>query len=303
MSVTDSTTSLSRRRISMVYDLVRLEEKAIIEAAKKSTRNLDLKIFDSKDLYFDIADGRNTRATFGPVVLQRCASYFRNLHLTAILEGHGLRVVNSLSTALTSGNKLLTSIILNREGVPTPKTKLAFTEETAMKALDDLGYPAIIKPTIGSWGRLVACLNDVDAAKSVIEDREEMFPLYHVYYLQEKVRRPPRDIRAIVVGDRTVAAIYRISTTEDWRTNTARGGRAENLPISKELDDLCLRATKPFGSGIYGVDLMESEDRGLLVHEVNNTTEFKNVMAQSKVDIPSLIVDYLADLEQREERN
>jgi [lysine-biosynthesis-protein LysW]--L-2-aminoadipate ligase len=279
----------------MVYDLVRLEEKAIIEAAKKRSE-VEFKIFDSKDLYFDLLDGKNVPDTFGSVVLQRSASYFRNLHLTAVLEGHGVRVVNSLDSALRTGNKLLTTMILGKEGVPTPRTKVAFTEETALKALRELGYPAILKPTIGSWGRLVALLNDEDAAKSVIEDREEMFPLYHVYYIQEKVRRPPRDIRAVVVGDKTVAAIYRISTTNDWRTNTARGGKAENLPITKELDDICLRASRPFGSGVYGVDLMESEDRGLLVHEVNNTTEFKNVMAQSKVDIPGIIIDYLAEL-------
>jgi [lysine-biosynthesis-protein LysW]--L-2-aminoadipate ligase len=277
----------------MTYDLVRLEEKAIIEAAKKRGSEVEFKAFDSKDLYFDLSDGRNALATFGSVVLQRCASYFRNLHLTAVLEGYGLRVVNNLSTALSTGNKVLSTIALSKANVPTPRTKLAFTEEGAINALNELGYPAIIKPTIGSWGRLVGCLNDVDAAKSVIEDRQEMFPLYHVFYLQEKVKRPPRDIRAVVVGDKTVAAIYRISTTGDWRTNTARGGKSENLPVTKELDDLCIRATKPFGRGIYGVDLMESDEHGLLVHEVNNTTEFKNVLAQSRVDIPGLILDFL----------
>jgi [lysine-biosynthesis-protein LysW]---L-2-aminoadipate ligase len=283
----------------MVYDLVRLEEKAIIEVAKKRSDEIDLKTFDSKDLYFDVLDKSTTMEKYGSVVLQRSASYFRNLHLTAILEGHGCRVVNSLDTALKTGNKLITSLLLAKHGVPTPRTKLAFTEEAALKALGDLGYPAILKPTVGSWGRMVALLNDEDAAKSVIEDREEMFPLYQIYYIQEKVRRPPRDIRAIVIGDQTIAAIYRISTTSDWRTNTARGGKAENLPISKELDDICLRAAKPFGPGFYGVDLMESEDRGLLVHEVNNTTEFKNVMAQSKVDIPSKIIDFLLELSKK----
>jgi [lysine-biosynthesis-protein LysW]---L-2-aminoadipate ligase len=286
-------------RISMVYDLVRLEEKAIIESAKKRSGEMDFKTYDSKDLYFDLLDGRAVPEKFGKVVLQRSASYFRNLHLTGVLESQGCRVVNGLDTALKTGNKLITSLILVKNHVPTPRTKLAFTEETALKALEELGYPAILKPTIGSWGRMVALLNDEDAAKSVIEDREEMFPLYQVYYLQEKVKRPPRDIRAIVIGDQTVAAIYRISTTRDWRTNTARGGKAENLPVSKELDDMCLKAARPFGSGFYGVDLMESEDRGLLVHEVNNTTEFKNVMAQSKVDIPGMIVDYLLELSKK----
>ena len=281
----------------MVYDLVRLEEKAIIEAAKKRSDSLEFKAFDSKDLYFDLLnDDSSIEEKFGTVVLQRCASYFRNLHLTAVLENRGLKVVNDLHTAETTGNKLLTTLMLAKAGVPTPRTMLAFTEDAALEALQKLGYPAIIKPTIGSWGRLIASVNDEDAAKSVIEDREEMFPLYRVYYIQEKVKRPPRDIRAVVVGDKTVAAIYRISTTGDWRTNTARGGKAENLPVSKELDDLCQKATKIFGRGIYGVDLMESEDRGLLVHEVNNTTEFKNVLAQSGVDIPGDIIGFLSDL-------
>jgi [lysine-biosynthesis-protein LysW]--L-2-aminoadipate ligase len=280
----------------MVYDLVRLEEKAILEAAKKRSGEIEFKAFDSKDLYFDLIGGsREAKEKFGNVVLQRCAAYFRNLHLTGVLEGFGIRVVNNLSTAITTGNKALATLALAKAGVPTPRTMIAFTEEEALRALDLLGYPAIIKPTIGSWGRMVACVNDQDAAKSVIEDREEMHAMYHIYYLQEKVKRPPRDIRAVVIGDRTVAAIYRISTTNDWRTNTARGGKAENLPITKELDDICLRATGPFGRGIYGVDLMESEREGLLVHEVNNTTEFKNVLAQSRVDIPSLIIDYLVE--------
>ncbi len=279
----------------MVYDLVRLEEKTIIEAAKKRSDKIDFKIFDSKDLYFDLTEDSKIQERFGSVVLQRCASYFRNLHLTAALENGGARVVNDLNSALITGNKLFMTISLVKQGIPTPKTKIAFTRDAALKALEELGYPAVLKPTIGSWGRLVALLNDVDAAKSVIEDREEMFPLYHVYYLQEKVKRPPRDIRAIVVGDRTVAAIYRISTTNDWRTNTARGGKSENLKITKELDDLCVKASRPFGRGIYGVDLMESEENGLLVHEVNNTTEFKNVMAQSGVDIPGMILDFMIE--------
>jgi [lysine-biosynthesis-protein LysW]--L-2-aminoadipate ligase len=280
----------------MVYDLVRPEEKSIIEAAKKRSMEIEFKAYDSKDLRFDLLNGKlNAQEKFGEVVLQRCAAYFRNLHLTGMLEGFGLRVVNNLATAVTTGNKAFTTLALAKSNIKTPRTMLAFTEEQALAALDELGYPAIIKPTIGSWGRLVASVSDVDSAKSVIEDREEMPAIYHTYYLQEKVKRPPRDIRAIVIGDRTVAAIYRISTTGDWRTNTARGGKAENLPISNELDDICVRSTKIFGSGIYGVDLMESDERGLLVHEVNNTTEFKNVLGQSGVDIPGLIIDFLIE--------
>ncbi len=149
-----------------------------------------------------------------------------------------------------------------------------------------------MKPVVGSWGRLAALLKDKETAASIIEDREVMFPLYQVYYLQEFVKRPPRDIRSFVIGDQTVAAIYRVSGQGDWRTNTARGGRAEKCPISGELDDLSQKAARAVGGEIVGVDLMESEI-GLLVHEVNNTTEFKNTVPATGIDIPALIVDYL----------
>jgi [lysine-biosynthesis-protein LysW]--L-2-aminoadipate ligase len=278
--------------LSMVYDFVRPEEKFLISAAQKL--GVVLKHYDAKDLGFDLQSG--LPRDFGELVLQRCASYFRNIHLTAVLEARGLKVVNSLFSALYSGNKLFSSLIFLKEGVPTPRTWVTFNLDSAMEAFQKVGFPAILKPTMGSWGRLVACVGDSDSALSVLEDREQMFPIYQVYYIQEKVQRPPRDIRAIVVGDETVAAIYRISTSGDWRTNTARGGKSENLPVTPELNEICLKASRPFGKGVYGVDLMESSKDGLLVHEVNNTTEFKNVYARSKVDIPSLIIQFLVSL-------
>ncbi len=226
------------------------------------------------------------------VVLQRCVSYFRNVHSTAALESLGHRVVNNFRSAWTCGNKLFCTLALLENKIPTPKTRLAFTEDAAIKAVEQLGYPAVIKPVVGSWGRLSALLKDEDFARAILEDREYMFPLYQVYYLQEFVKRPPRDVRSFVIGDKTVAAIYRISGSRDWRTNTARGGRAENLPIGKELDELSVRAARAVGGEILGVDLMETED-GLVVHEVNNTTEFRNTVPATGVDIPSLIVDYL----------
>lgn len=225
-------------------------------------------------------------------------SYFRNVHSTAALEAVGHHVVNSFHCAWTCGNKLFGTLALSENKIPTPKTRLAFTEQAAIKAIEDLGYPAVLKPVVGSWGRLSALLKDEDFARAVLEDREYMFPLYQVYYLQEFVKRPPRDIRTFVIGDRTVAAIYRISGSSDWRTNTARGGRAENLPIDKELDELSVRSARAVGGEFVGVDLMETKD-GMVVHEVNNTTEFKNTVPATGVDIPSLIIDYLISSRKR----
>ena len=276
--------------IFMVYDIPRWEEKAIFEAARK--KGVELRAVESKDQYFDIA--ADLRSEYGDIALQRCVSYFRSLHLTALLESKGIKVVNGLHEAQTAGNKLFASAALIRAGVPTPKTMLSFSVVGSLKALDDLGYPAVIKPTIGSWGRLVALVNDRNAAEAVLEDREQMFPLYQVYYLQEKVDRPPRDIRAFVIGEQVVAAIYRVSEGGAWRTNTSRGGKALNCPITSELEAICLKAAKAIGVGIFGVDWMETP-KGLVVHEVNNTTEFRNSVPATGVDIPALIIDYLVE--------
>ncbi|MCP8308742.1 MAG: lysine biosynthesis protein LysX [archaeon] len=272
----------------MVYDYIRWEEKAIADAAKK--RGVNLKLIDSKDV--SLLLDSNYEEEFGNVVLQRCLSYFRSLHLTAALEAKGISVINNFKVALTAGNKLLTTLALINAGIPTPRTALSFTSESAIKSLEKLGYPSVLKPTIGSWGRLVALLKDRDSAEAIFEDREHMFPLYQVYYIQEYVKRPPRDIRSIVIDDKVVAAIYRVSLSGNWKTNMALGAKAENCPITKELEDICVKASKAVGGGILGVDCMESPN-GLLVHEVNNTTEFKNTVPTTGVDIPGLIIDYL----------
>lgn len=276
--------------VTMIYDAPRWEEKALIEAAKR--KNVNIRAIECKDQYYNLA--KIDRAEYGDIVLQRCVSYFRSLHLTALLEAHGVKVVNGLREAITAGNKLLTTLALIKAGVPTPRTMLAFTPEGSMAALDELGYPAVIKPVIGSWGRLLALVNDREAAEAVLEDREHMFPLYQVYYIQEKVNRPPRDIRAFVVGDKVVAAIYRVSEGGSWRTNTSRGGKALNCPITREIEDICLRAAHAIGEGIFGVDCMETPN-GLVVHEVNNTTEFRNSVPATGIDIPAHIIDYLLE--------
>ena len=231
------------------------------------------------------------------VVLQRSVSYFRNVHSTAALESAGHRVVNSFACAWVCGNKLFGSLELVKHGVPTPKTVLAMAEDSALRSVENMGYPVVVKPVVGSWGRLSALLKDQDAAKAVIEDREHMFPLYQIYYLQEFVKRPPRDIRSFVIGDRTVAAIYRYSNS-DWRTNTARGGKAEKCKVTSELDELSVQAAKAVGGEFVGVDLMEGKD-GLLVHEVNNTTEFKNTVPATGVDIPGMVIEYLISAQKR----
>jgi [lysine-biosynthesis-protein LysW]---L-2-aminoadipate ligase len=279
----------SSKSLIILYDSMRWEEKSLYEAAKRKGVE-DCRLVDCKDIFIEL--NRKDAMYTDKTVIQRTVSYFKSLHSTAALEGLGASIINPLETAVTCGNKLFCHMVLNKGDIRTPKSITAFSEKAALEGLDKLGYPAVIKPTIGSWGRLIALLRDKDAARAVIEDRQHMFPLYHVYYFEEFVNRPPRDIRAIVVGDSVAAAIYRYSGNEEWKTNMALGGRAENCPITKELEDVCINACKAVSGKVVGVDLMESKEDGLVVHEVNNTTEFKNTVKVTGIDIPGLIVDY-----------
>jgi len=272
--------------LSILYDTIRWEEKALFDAGKK--KGVDIKMVDCKNLFLNLDQ---TKENFGTVI-QRCVSYYRSLHSTAALEGKGVNVINCLNTSIFAGNKLFTHMLLQKNGIPTPFSTIAFSEESALAALESQGYPMVLKPTVGSWGRLIALLKDRDSAEGIMESRERMYPIYQVYYLEEFVQRPPRDIRAIMIGDKVVAAIYRYSGDSQWKTNMALGGRAEECKVTKELEDICVRAKNAVQGQIVGVDLMESKEKGLLVHEVNNTTEYKNTVRVTGVDIPTLMIDY-----------
>ncbi len=277
--------------MGLIYDRIRWEEKALIKASKKA--GLSLSPIDAKEIYFNIPENpKALKKTFGNLVIQRCVSYFRGLHITAVLENLGLPVINSFQTSLICGNKLFTTLALTKAGLPSPKTTVAFAPETALKVLDMMGYPAVLKPTVGSWGRLVALVRDRESAQALIEAREEIRnALLHVYYLQELVKRPPRDIRVIVIGGETIAASYRYAPPGDWRTNVARGGASKPCPITPELQELALKAAEAVGGGVLAVDCMEGPE-GFLINEVNSTIEFRGISSTTEVNIAERILDY-----------
>ncbi|MFL6482076.1 MAG: lysine biosynthesis protein LysX [Nitrososphaera sp.] len=276
--------------VSILCDKVRFEEKALYE--KTQSRGIDSKIVDSKTI---IIGTNNKRIDFllGDVILQRSVSYYRGLYLTACLEFLGFKVINRFEVGQTCGNKLVTSIKLEQNRIPTPKTQFAFSAESGLETIKKTGLPLVLKPIIGSWGRGIYPLRDLETASMIIEMREEdNSPLSRIYYIQEMVDRPPRDIRCIIVGEQAIAAIYRYSSEFEWRTNVARGGKVELAPLTNEMEDLALRAAKAVGGGVLGVDMMEHKDHGLVVHEVNNTVEFRGAASVSRADIPGEIVDY-----------
>jgi [lysine-biosynthesis-protein LysW]--L-2-aminoadipate ligase len=276
-------------KVRIVFDRVRLEEKMLEQKAIELGH--DTKMIDAKTTQFT-TESKKSDYDFGDVVLERCVSYFRGLHFTVALEFLDIPVLNRTEVANNCGNKMITSLLLKKHNVPTPKTYFSFSSEAAVETLDKEGYPLVIKPIIGSWGRGVVPLRDRETADAIIEIRElNDGPLDRIYYLQEMVNRPPRDIRAISVGDQLIAAMYRTSTGS-FKTNIALGAEPIACEITKELEDICIKASKAVGGGILGIDVMEDEKRGFVVHEVNNTVEFKGMAKVAKKNIPKEMIDY-----------
>ena len=277
-------------KVRIVFDRVRLEEKML--EAKAIEMGHDTKMIDAKITNIG-TESRKNDFDFGDIVLERCVSYYRGLHFTACLEFLDVPVFNKLAVATNCGNKVLTSLLLKKNNVPTPKTYFSFSPEAAVDTLDREGFPLVIKPVVGSWGRGVLLLKDMDTADAIIEVRELTDgPMDRIYYLQEAIKRPPRDIRAIAVGDQVIAAMYRTSSQGGFKTNIALGAEPIECEITKDLEDTCIKASRAVGGGILGIDLMEDENRGFVVHEVINTVEFKGLAKVAKRNIPKEIIEF-----------
>ena len=279
---------MNKMKLAVLYSRVRAEEKLLFEALE--ARGVAYDKIDDREVIFDLQNPGAWR-DYG-VVLERCINHSRALNALKILNDWGVPTVNTAYVASVCGDKLTTSTALVHYGVPTTRIKVAFTPESAIKAIEELGYPVILKPAVGSWGRLLSKVNDREAAEAILEHKETLGSYHHsIFYIQEFIRKPGRDIRAFVVGGETVGAIYRHA--EHWITNTARGGQATGCPVTPELNRICVAAAKAVGGGIVGVDLLEDPERGLLVNEVNYTIEFRNSITTTGVDIPQRILDYV----------
>ncbi len=277
-----------RLRIGVLYSRVRVEEKWIFGAMEK--RGIDYERLDDRAISFDLDNPAPWRAF--DAVLERSISYTSGLYALRMLNAFGVPTVNTAAVAEICGDKLTTSAMLAKAGLPQPHNATAFTPEAALEAIEAFGYPVVLKPVVGSWGRLLAKINDRDAAEAVLEHKATLGSVQHsVFYIQEYIAKPGRDIRAIVIGDRALTAMYRKS--EHWITNTARGGEGELCPITPEIESLCLGAAQAVGGGVLAVDLIEHPERGYLVNEINHTMEFHTMQPVSGVDIADEIVAYV----------
>jgi [lysine-biosynthesis-protein LysW]---L-2-aminoadipate ligase len=282
---------VSKMKIAVLCSRIRVEEKWIFQALDQ--RGITYDKIDDRQVSFKLNEPRQW-LDYG-VVLERSLSYKNGLYACQILNAWGIPTVNMSYVAATCGDKLATSVAFEKAGVPQPRVWFAFTPQAALETMDAIGYPLVLKPVVGSWGRLLSKVNDRDAAEAILLHKETLGSVGHsLIYIQEYIKKPGRDIRSFVVGDRTVCAIYRSSP--HWITNTARNGKAEVCPVTPEIDRLSVAAAQAVGGGVIAVDILEDPRRGYLVNEVNHTMEFHTTVPLTGVDIPGLLVDYALEV-------
>jgi [lysine-biosynthesis-protein LysW]--L-2-aminoadipate ligase len=276
-------------KVGFLHSIIRKEEKLLL-AELRDRKNVELVKIDDRQQFFDL----HQNSFDIDVLIERSVNHSRALHTLKIFQDHGVPTVNTPEVAEVCGSKFLTTQALIKSGIPTPRCFLAYTPESALEAMDQLGYPCVIKPTTGSWGRLISKVNDRDAAEAILEHKQILGSYHHsIFYIQQYVEKKGKDIRSFVVDDKCIAAIYRHA--DHWITNTARGGSTTNCPITDELHDISVRAAKACGGGVVAADVFET-DQGYSINEVNYTMEFRNSIDVTGVNIPGKIVDYVLEV-------
>ena len=273
-------------RVGLLHSLIRKEEKLLLEAFRQ--QGVTPIMLDDRKLTFDLESVPDI-----DVVVERCINHSRAMHGLRLFESLGIRCINSSDVARICGDKILTSVALKEAGLAQPPIRVAFTEDSALIAIEELGYPVVLKPAVGSWGRLLAKVNDRESAEAILEHKTVLGSYHHsIFYIQKYIEKQGRDIRSFVVGNECIAAIYRSSS--HWITNTARGAVATGCPVTDEIASLSVAAAHAVGGGVLAVDLFESTE-GLLVNEVNYTMEFRNSIDTTGVNIPGRVVTYVLE--------
>ena len=279
-------------KVGILYSRIRRDEKLLLSELRD--RGHEVTKIDVRTERFGL-DSTTAAVEDLDVVVDRCLATSRSLYATEFLDGYGVPVVNGPETADVCADKAKNSLRLAAAGVPTPTTEVAFTTDAALEIIEEFGYPCVLKPVVGSWGRLMAKIDSRNAAEAILEHKATLGHYEHkVFYVQEYVEKPGRDIRVVAVDGDPIAAMTR--TSDHWLTNAAKGGETASFELDDEALDLVEKASDAVGGGLLGVDLMEvgGADSGeYTVHEVNHTVEFKALNDAVDVDVPAAVVDRL----------
>ncbi len=236
-----------------------------------------------EDFFEDIQPKGALVRGFGVNVTQKI--FFR-LDILSALEEYRLKLINSRQSLEIASDKFLTSLYLEKNGIPTPKTVICEDPNDALTSFEELGCDIVLKPLYGSKGIGITRINDRGFAENVIYSLGQ---LNEVFYLQEFVSHFNRDIRVLVLGDEAIASMYRVS--DSWKTNVYAGAKAEPINLNSELTELAIQAVKAVKTDIAGVDIIES-DKGYLVIEVNSIPGFTALQKVTDFNIAEKIVSY-----------
>ena len=274
--------------VGVLYSRIRRDEKLLLSELRD--RGHEVTKIDVRKERFGVHEPPEILEGLD-IVVDRCLATSRSRYITRFVDAYDVPVVNEPETAAVCADKARNSLALAGAGVPTPATEVTFTKEAAMESIEEFGYPCVLKPVIGSWGRLMAKIDSRDAAEAILEHKETLGHYEHkVFYIQEFVEKPGRDIRVVATDGEPIAGMARSS--EHWLTNAARGAETEPIEITPEMADLVERASDAVGGGLLGIDLMETGD-AYTVHEVNHTVEFKALNEVTETDVPAAVVDWL----------
>jgi len=282
--------------VGVLYSRIRQDEKLLLSELRE--RDHEVTKIDVRDLQYGLHEAPEAFEAVD-LVVDRCLATSRSVYSTTFLEADDVPVVNGAATAAVCADKVENSLALAGADVPTPETTVAFTEESALEAIEVFGYPCVLKPVVGSWGRLMAKIDSRSAAEAILEHKATLGHYEHkVFYVQEFVEKPGRDIRVVATDAEPVAAMTR--TADHWLTNAARGGEVAAFEVDDRAAELVERASAAVGGGLLGVDLMEvgadpatGEIEDYTVHEVNHTVEFQALNEAVDVDVPARVVDWL----------
>ncbi|MFC7075103.1 lysine biosynthesis protein LysX [Haloarcula halophila] len=292
-------------KVGLLYSRIRRDEKLLLSELRE--RDHEIEKIDVRKQRFNISEAPEAFDDLD-IVVDRCLATSRSVYATKFVEAYDVPVVNGPDVAEVCADKVKNSLALVEAGVPTPNTDVAFTKDAALESIEEFGYPCVLKPVVGSWGRLMAKIDSRSAAEAILEHKETLGHYEHkIFYVQEFVDKPGRDIRVLAVDGDPIAAMVRSS--DHWLTNAAKGAETDTFELDDRALELVEQASDAVGGGLLGIDLMEvgvsqtdtqdasgdepREPEDYTVHEVNHTVEFKALNEVSDVDVPSEVVDWL----------
>ncbi|MDO5633403.1 MAG: 30S ribosomal protein S6--L-glutamate ligase [Micrococcus sp.] len=200
---------------------------------------------------------------------------------------------NTSAGIMNSRDKLRATQIMSRHNIDMPATVFVRNRGEVSKAIDMVGgAPVVIKLLEGTQGIGVILAPTKKVAEAIIETLQGT---NQQVLIQRFVKESKgKDVRALVVGDRVVAAMRRRATGDEFRSNVHRGGTVEAVQITPEFEETAVRAAHIMGLRVAGVDMLEGDD-GPLVMEVNSSPGLEGIERATKLDVAGAIIDYIAD--------